>query len=192
MAEDIRSSIVSRSHDSVFNSEILDSVPCVFGDDRSKYREWRTVISDSLNIDSSDVVIVGSAAAGFSMSPNKNLKPFDNESDIDVAIISDRHFTIAWHYLRSLNLTLARLDNRQRRSVQDHRQNKIFWGCIATDRILPILPFAKSWLTLQNELRNIPPTVNRDVNFRIYKDFQALRSYQEQGLKALKTKLLEE
>jgi len=35
------------------------------------------------------------------------------------------------------------------------------------------------------------PTVERDINFRIYKDFRALRGYQLIGLQKLRTTLLD-
>ena len=76
-------------------------------------------------------------------------------------------------------------------TVVEHQKRYIYWGCVATDRILPILPFAVTWLDVREQLAQKEPTVDRDINFRIYKDFRALRGYQLQGLKRLQLALVD-
>ncbi len=128
---------------------------------------------------------------GFSLNPRKNFGAFSPQSDIDVAIISDHYFSEAWRFLRSLDLTLAQLTNPQRNSIRDHRGRLIYWGTIAADKILPILPFAQPWMAAAAHMSGLPPADQRDINFRIYKDFGALRAYQMQGLASLRTKIID-
>lgn len=155
------------------------------------FRTWRRNLSLGINVDPSEIIVTGSAAVGFSLSPTKRLKPFDSKSDVDVAIISDRYFSEAWHHLRSIDLTLAPLTPAQRTAVIDHQKRYVYWGCIATDRLLPILPFAKAWMAARSRLAATEPTLEREINFRIYKDFRALRSYQLRGLQRLRLTLLD-
>ena len=46
--------------------------------------------------------MVGSAKLGFSISPAKRWKPFGEESDIDVAIVSTSLYTLLWQELAAI------------------------------------------------------------------------------------------
>lgn len=48
-----------------------------------------------------DVYLVGSAKLGFSISPSKRWRPFGDESDIDVAVVSDKLFEAYWNEIDS-------------------------------------------------------------------------------------------
>jgi len=41
-----------------------------------------------------------------------------------------------------------------------------------------------------NEMAKIEPTLDREINFRIYKDFESLRAYQVSSISKLKEKLI--
>ncbi|MEL7124434.1 MAG: hypothetical protein AAFO07_33670, partial [Bacteroidota bacterium] len=74
--------------------------------------------------------------------------------------------------------------------LKDHRERLIYWGTIATDRIVQILPFGENWLKAMEDMRKIDPTIDREINFRIYKDFESLREYQSNCISKLKDKLI--
>ncbi|MCF5929636.1 hypothetical protein [Xanthomonas perforans] len=57
----------------------------------------RTEIADYLDVETEEVIIVGSAKLGFSPKPGQCFKPFDEASDIDVAIVSPELFAAIWH-----------------------------------------------------------------------------------------------
>lgn len=65
-----------------------------------------------------------------------------------------------------------------KQALEDHRNRLIYWGTIATDKILPILSFGKLWNEVINEMRSNPPINEREINFRIYKDNKSFRDYQ--------------
>ena len=60
-----------------------------------------------------------------------------------------------------------------------HSTNYVYWGTIATDKLLGVLPFGQSWMDATTMIATVPPTEGRDVKFRIYNDFESLRSFQE-------------
>lgn len=182
--------IVEQDLNDLLNELLFEDIPHVFKSSNERYRVWRARLSASLKVDPSEIVIVGSAAVGVSLNPTKNFKPFDEKSDVDVAVISDYFFSEAWHYLRSVDLALPMLTPAQRIAVVEHQKRYVYWGCIATDRLLPILPFGREWLEARAKLMEIEPTIDREINFRIYKDFRALRGYQTLGLKMLRDTLL--
>lgn len=188
--EDLRTAICDRNLEDLLSELLFERLPFAFSPSWDEYRGWRRHLATAINVDSSEIVIVGSAAVGYSLSPIKNLKAFDSDSDIDVAVVSDHFFSEAWHHLRTVDLAIDPLTPPQRAAVIDHQKRYIYWGCIATDRILPIMPFAQTWMSARAQLSGMAPTADRDINFRIYKDFRALRTYQMQGLKRLRDTLL--
>ncbi len=168
---------------------ILDRVPHIFADLRS-YAIWRSELARRIEVDPSSLFITGSAAFGISLNPYKNYKFFDDDSDIDVAVVSSHHFTLAWRTLRSLGSRRYSLGRAAIASVNDHVSKYIYWGTIATDKILHILPFNEQWSKALDDMREIDPTKGRSVKIRIYNDLDSLRGYQANNLKNLKSEKL--
>lgn len=75
-------------------------------------------------------------------------------------------------------------------AIEKHRTNYIYWGCIAVDKIIGKLPFAKEWLDASNVAAAQPNTENRDIKFRIYRDVASLRDYTTKSIKDLKVELI--
>jgi hypothetical protein len=132
-----------------------------------------------LSVDPRAIALTGSACLGVSLNPAKSLKPFDQNSDIDVAIISHYHFETAWRFLRSLGpAQRLGLSPPQHQTLRDHKSRLIYWGTVAADRVLTLLPFGKQWMIALNDMALVDPTSGRDIKARIYRDFEALRAYQ--------------
>jgi len=170
---------------------ILDGVPYPFKENKKQYAEWRHKLSSMIKVDSSEIVIIGSGAFGVSLNPNKNYRFYDDNSDIDVAIISEYFFNTSWRHLRNLGTDIHRMSPAAKQSVIDHVHKYIYWGTIATDKLLPYLPFGPQWSEALREMSKIDPTKNRQIKARIYKDFESLRTYQVNNLKNLRTQELE-
>ncbi len=169
---------------------IYDCVPFVFGQDRKAYIAWRRILAGKIEVDPACILIVGSAAVGWSLNPAKNFKEFDRRSDIDVAVISAYHFTVGWRFMRSNPAKRLSLDNRTRNAWDEHVTNYIYFGAIATDKLLGILPFGAPWQAARTAMMAVPPTLERDVKFRVYTDFEALRSYQLRSLTSLQQQIV--
>lgn len=169
---------------------IMDATPFVFENNTMDYIVWREEIAQKMNVDPTDILISGSACLGFSINPAKNFKLFDEKSDIDVCIISPYYFDTAWRDLLQLNPN--RLHGKMKSALMDHRQRLIFWGTIATDKILPLLSFGPSWDKIINESQSLEILKDRDINFRIYKDRRSLRDYLIQGINKCKEQIWEE
>lgn len=171
---------------------ILDRVPALF-ENREQYAGWRSDLGAELEVDPLCIVIVGSTAVGVSLSPKeeKRFRPFHEESDVDVAVISARHFDEAWRWLRAL----GPLDALKARSPEEadllgwHRRSLVFDGTIATDRLLPFLPFGAAWQSALGRASRRAPTLDRDVKARIYRDFESLREYHRRNVAELQAKL---
>jgi hypothetical protein len=169
---------------------IIERIPFLFNNNLDEYIIWKETLSGLIGVDSKSIVLVGSAAVGVSLNPAKNFRNFDVNSDIDIAIISTYYFDIAWHYLRNMGTKIYTLRPREKYSVIDHRTRLIFYGTIATDSILQLLPFAINWVNAIDHMKKISPTIGREINFRIYRDFESLRMYQSDNIDKIKDNLL--
>ena len=168
---------------------VFDSVPHVFAGDRDAYVGWKRALGTAIDVDPACLTIVGSAAVGCSLNPVHNLKSFDSASDVDVAVISNYHFTVAWRYLRMNGTRRLKVDMRTRIAWDEHVNKYIYWGTIATDKLLGVLPFGLEWLKATGGMALIEPTKGRDVNLRIYADYEALRAYQLMSVRNVRESL---
>ena len=178
--------------DNIVSTYILESTPQIFKKDFEAFLQWKRVLSEKIKVDSKCIVIIGGANIGFSLNPSKKMKTFDSISDIDVAIVSSFYFNMAWRYLQQLGLSWHDWEPKAKSALEDHRTRLIYWGTIATDKIIQYLPFGKEWVLLSDEMKEVLPTDKREINFRLYKDFESLRIYQKNGLEKLRTQIIEE
>lgn len=169
--------------------QLFDRVPHVFGADRVLFAAWKRALSERIDVDAACITIVGSAATGYSLNPNKNFKVFDQTSDVDVAVVSPYHFSVGWRYLRTNSARRLRVDLATRNAWDEHVSRYIYWGTLATDRLLGVLPFGIEWLRACSHMGGLAPTAGRPVNLRIYADYDALRSYQVNGTRSLRATL---
>lgn len=177
--EQVRNELRSLDPATFASKYIFESVPHVFAEDLDSYVSWKTILGERIEVDPRAIAITGSAGVGISLNPEKSLKDFSRNSDVDVAVVSFHHFDLAWRCLRAMPSALRlSLNRRQRESARDHERRLIYWGTIATDRILDVLPFSTPWLKAFSHMAGINPTTERNINARIYRDFESLRAYQ--------------
>jgi hypothetical protein len=169
---------------------LLERIPHVFGDDFDLYLEWKHDLGTRLGVDPRAITLVGSAASGFSFSPQRALQPFHERSDVDVAVVSAHHFDIVWRWLRSLSVERYRLPRYVQGQIDDHRERLVYWGAIATDRLLHYTPLGKQWIPALSEVaKRLPGNNSRDVNVRLFREFEALRAYQMHCCDTIRAKL---
>lgn len=189
-AESLKQTILAEDPFFFVSKYLLECVPHIFADDLNSWLRWKSRLAAYLEVDPHEMVLTGSAAIGFSLNPHKNFKQFNDRSDIDVAVISVHHFDLGWRWLRRRRTSELTLERWQLHALNEHRTNYIYWGTIATDRILGLLPFGGTWTRALEDISRVEPTLERSVNVRVYRDFEALRGYQANGLRILKDQLL--
>ena len=167
-------------------NHLFDRIPAIFADDRALFVSWKRSLAERIEVDPACVTIVGSAATGASLNPTKNFRLFDDGSDVDVAIVSPYHFAVAWRYLRMNSARRLRVDARTRIAWDEHVKRYIYWGTIATDRLLGVLPFGLEWIKAKSAVGGLHPTSGRAVNLRIYADYDSLRAYHIHGVRSLR------
>lgn len=157
---------------------LFDRIPHLFSDNRRSYILWKATLARAIDVDPACVTLVGTSAMGISLNPGKAFKSFDEKSDIDVAVVSNYHFTVAWRFLRTQGHLRTHVDAKTRTAWDEHVNRFIYWGTIATDKLLGILPFGPSWLAAVTRMALMDPTVGRDIKLRVYSDYESLRTYQ--------------
>jgi hypothetical protein len=168
---------------------LLDRVPWLFTD-RPQYIDWKAALAADLEVDPFMIIIVGSAATGYSLAPHKNFSAFSPRSDIDVAIVSLRHFDEAWRWLRELGpVKLLTKGTVEQEMLNWHRRNLVFDGAIETNKLLPLLPFGPKWASGLGQAGKREPTEGRAVNARLYRDFESLRQYHIAGIAELRIQM---
>ncbi len=171
---------------------ILDRIPYIFFDNNEQCIEWKEMLSRNINIDSKAIIIAGSACSGFSFNPFKDYRFFREESDIDIAVISNNYFQEAWHYMRNMSIRHRYgISGMQRTAIDEHKNQLIYWGVIDTEKILEILPFGREWILALTDLSQQAPIDGREIKIRIYKDFESLRDYHIYNFRKLKEQLME-
>ena len=191
MIDEFKYELIDNPTSFICSKWLLDRVPFVFNDDRILFIKWKEELALKLGVDPKAIVLTGSASCGFSLNPYKNYKEYNDRSDIDIAIISELHFDIAWRTLRNLGTKRFDLNPKQKSSLQDHVDRLIYWGTIATDKLLELFPFGREWSEHLLEMSKHQPADTRTINIRLYKDFDALRAYQVDNLEKLRIKLFE-
>ncbi len=147
----------------------------------SKYFELKDLVSEYFDIHPSQVIIVGSGKLGFSISENKVKDPpklryryFGDDSDIDVAIISEKLFDKIWE------------------EVYDYYGEKGFWysmpafskylfqGWIRPDKLPPSKKFkvANDWWDFFQMITNSDKFGSYKISAGLYKSWYFLENYQ--------------
>jgi hypothetical protein len=162
---------------------VLERLPFTF-DTKQQYFHWRHMLAEGLQVDPRDIMLVGSAATGRSLSARKRFSMFNKRSDVDIAVISTVYFDRAWHWFRQAKPALLGFDTEQLRLFNRHREGYIFDGMIAANVFLSYLPFGAEWnRELQRSEQYLPRRLQgRVLSVRIYRDGEALRRAQVEAL----------
>jgi len=122
---------------------------------------------------------------------NGNLKPFDEDSDLDLAIVSNRYFEEAWRSLREQDQPSLKPIGKNAEKALGHQRKRLFDGAILTNKILHLLPFHKQWtLGLVKVSQTGSVLLNREleVNPWIFRDYWSLRNYVSKGIVGCQSK----
>lgn len=148
--------------------------------------DFKMLVSEAMDIGFNNVVMVGSGKIGYSLSPEKFLRPFsdeeDNKSDIDIAIVSPYLFDYFWRLFRSAyNIT----NKRQYKYIS----RGIFRGYISELDLMNIDGCRAEWLNKSNTAtKNLQRNMyfRHEIHYRIYRDWKDLEEYHVQTIEELK------
>lgn len=189
--DEFKKILLETSTEDYVSNYILERVPWIFTS-RGQYNKWKRRLAENIDVDPFSIVVVGSSCTEYSLSPNKGFSRFSTGSDIDIAVVSPDHFNQAWKWLRSPETKTKFAENSKKIMLRSHEEGLVFNGTIATNRILPHLPYGARWSRGLRIASNTEPTIGRSIKTRVYKDYEALREYHEKNVMEIKNKLLQE
>lgn len=166
----------------------VERVPAVFAGDHVAHVAFKVELARRLGLSVFDVVVVGSAAVGFSLDPAKNFSAFSTDSDVDIAVASPHHFEIGWRWLRTLGAKRYRLPVSAQSWVKEHETRLVYWGQIATDQLLEHMPFAPDWVPALAFMSSTKPIDGRELTVRLYRDYYSLEAALIHTTRKLRTK----
>ena len=150
--------------------------------------DFKSIVSQSLNISFNNIAIVGSSKAGCSLTPvseqqDKLFRCFDQESsDIDIAIVSEKLFQRFWSLFRH---SYSEINKRHYKFIS----RGIYRGYINEKYLTLIDGCRKEWnekaveskKLLRNELYIRP-----EITYRLYRSWEDFEEYHIQSIDEIK------
>jgi hypothetical protein len=189
---ELRKLLDERSHDDFVDRQILNRIPWIF-DGSVDYSTWLVEVAADIDIPTTSIRIVGSAATGYSLSPLKPGRPFrprstanERTSDIDVALLDDDLFYQAWD-------TIVGYDRRRRLKGSEEARAKlrldVYWGVVSQNSLPQNTEPARRLLMALAALGRRPPLRGYTVRCRVYRRIEDLRAYHVESLRHLRAEL---
>ncbi|MGJ7520353.1 hypothetical protein ACSFA0_07630 [Variovorax sp. LT1P1] len=144
----------------------------------------RTAVGRHFQVDAASIYIVGSAKLGFSPKPGQYFKPFSDNSDIDVAIVSKELFVQIWQEVHQMELAQVYFDF-------DKFKHYHFRGWIRPDKMPKKSEYqtCKGWWDFFRELSGREDFMRMQIAGGLYYDEYFLRQYQLSALTSLREEL---
>ena len=144
--------------------------PCFLLDD-DRYHLLRARVAEEFALHPNEVLMVGSAKLGFSIVPKQRYRPFGEESDIDLAVVSSQLFDIfaeaTFNYWRH-----SRYWPKYETCVK-----YMFRGWIRPDLLPPALAHGKRWWEFFRGLTAEGMFGTYQIRAGLYKSWHHLDSY---------------
>jgi hypothetical protein len=189
--------LLAQPLDDVVRQHVFDGVPYAFRKKPVSMQRLRDHLCGKMNVDADNIVVVGSAKIGFSLSPDNYPREFSYYSDIDVAVVSEPLFDEVWH-------TMLRWNYPRRFSLDGtdwawskNRRNELYWGWFRPDAIRfeglsypevlkPIRNLSTTWFNAFQSLSLIRDFSSRKIGGRLYRTWEHALRYHSDGLEQLK------
>ncbi|MEK7661120.1 MAG: hypothetical protein AAB680_03670 [Pseudomonadota bacterium] len=157
-----------------------------YGDSaEDKYREFKLAISRIININPTGIAIVGSSKFGYSLAPNKRFREYNDESDLDLVIVSTQLFSETFKQLRNAYFNGLRF-------VAKRHSHNYFCGFISIkdeDRPEYQSTYLRETVLMLKEMKTKVSDIfeiENKLNFRIYKTWDDAEKYHVFGTSQLK------
>jgi len=138
------------------------------------YDKFRLFISAKLGVHYNDVALAGSAKLGFSISPKKNFKDFDENSDIDIIIISQKIFYLFWEAYIKDSYAEIKMPNFQAVYFSIFRRYIIFDGFTLSNKIYA--DWVKKTQGFEKDIQ-LKFGIENEVHYRIFESWDSAKDY---------------
>lgn len=174
----------------IVNRYMSFGTPHIFRDNESIYFDLKAELSNVFSVDPADIFMVGSSKLGFSIAPTKLWKDNNDESDIDMVIISDIAFDSYWKQLLEFNVNLTARSETEDKLYREFLEY-FFKGWIRPDKF----PFSfekKTWWFDLFRSISYNKYDGRKVTGAIYRSRHFFNAYHIQNIKNIRFSIMEE
>jgi hypothetical protein len=190
MLRELKGDLATKSTSEIYNKYLLGQDVWLFrehlkvADPSKTYDEFKLYISKHLKVHFNNIAITGSSKTGISFSPKKKFKFFDDSSDLDIILVSEKYYKSFWQ---------AYLDMYYRQIPFPEYQTvykSLFKGFISLKEPTEKHTAIKDWVKLVNPfLKDLQLFfgIDRQVNYRIYNSWEEVERYHFFGIKQLKS-----
>jgi hypothetical protein len=155
-----------------------------FGGNIDFILELKETLSTYFKVPIKNIEIVGSAKLGLSLSKDRFGKKYDNNSDIDLVLVSSELFDEAWHELLKLEYKFHQLSTKERAFLDDC-YGTLHRGFISPEKLPPKTDFHKYWWRIFSNLSNKEIYEYRKIRGRLFKDWWFVEKYYSINLKKI-------
>ena len=186
--EDMKAAIETKSADEIYDEYFISGEVWIFknlfGEHWfEQYDKFKKYIAQKLGVHYNNIGIAGSAKLGFSLNPTKNFKTFNDRSDIDIIIVSQKLFIEFWEqYLRDSYNPTTRINNmhhvsfcvfRKYMTLDSFRNNEYY-----NDWLRKTGGFEKD-IQLHFQIEN-------EIHYRIFESWDSVKMYYMSSINELK------
>ena len=139
-----------------------------------EYDRFKMFISNKLGVHYNDIAVAGSAKLGFSLNPKKNFGAFNDESDIDIIVISQKYFYLFWDSYRKDSYAEIRTPYFNKVCFSIFRKYIIFDGFSKTNP--EYLKWLKKTQGFEKDLQ-LDFEIENDIHYRIFESWDAAKDY---------------
>lgn len=157
-------------------------------DPSKTYDQFKRFVATTLDVNFNDISLVGSGKLGYSLAPEKKFRDFNEESDLDLVIVSRKYFHKFWDTYLDLH------DNKINFGYQYIASN-IFRRFVSVKKVSPTHPFFIEWISKIEKFNKDYQTIfgiHHEINYRIYESWDDVERYHLKGIEEIKEKLSEE
>lgn len=179
------------------DQHFLRQDPHVFAGKTPSFHDTACELANRLDVERNGIFCIGSGAIGLSINPanieNGHLAEFNVDSDLDIAIISSRHFELAWRELLIATQPHLKEVPKEVEENLGWQKKRLFDGAILVNKLLGALSFGPEWLAAIDVVSGqVGDALDRNIktDFWIYRDYWSLRNYVGRGIVMCQTKLL--
>ena len=167
--------------------EIMFQKHIVFGDSYAlcpdQYFELKHQISMQFGLHSTQVILVGSAKLGFSIAPKKQYQFFGDESDLDIAVVSEDFFGRLW------SEAFEYWNEGGYWGRHDSFKNYLFRGWLRPDFFPPTVESSLQWFEYFRQLTASKKFGPYKISTGIYKSWWFLERYQQKSIASCRQNL---
>lgn len=148
--------------------------------------DFKLIVSEQLGIPHTDITWVGSAKTGYSFSPDNPLRLFQDDSDIDVVIISNQLFEKYWWLYREC---YNKIDKDSKWVYRKHVYYETYRGFINEENLMRIEGCRKCWNEVARHAKKKLQEkmfIKHAINFRIYRSWEDFKEYNFSSINKLK------